>query len=70
LRLEKPVLPSRQEKKAKSEEAIKHGRVFTSLAKDCKRCYLRSLCLIGGRVNKAVVLGDDYPALLRRQAGK
>ena len=30
-----------------------------------ERCDLRSLCLSGGRSNKAVVLGDDYPALLR-----
>jgi transposase len=45
--------------------AVKHGRFFTSRAKDCKRCDLRSLCLSGGRSNKAVVLGDNYPALLR-----
>ena len=34
-------------------------------AVDCKRCDLASLCLSSGRVNKAVVVGDDYPALLR-----
>lgn len=43
----------------------KHGRFFTSRAKDCRRCDMARLCLSGGRVNKAVVLGDDYPALLR-----
>ncbi|TNC66391.1 transposase, partial [Rubellimicrobium roseum] len=44
---------------------VKHGRFFTSRANDCKRCSLAPLCLSKGRVNKAVVLGDDYPALLR-----
>lgn len=44
---------------------VKHGRFFTSRAKDCRRCDLARLCLSGGRSNKAVVLGDDYPALLR-----
>jgi transposase len=49
----------------KPGRSIKHGRFFTSRAKDCKRCDLRNLCLSGGRANKAVVLGHDYPALLR-----
>jgi transposase len=44
---------------------IKHGRFFYSRAKDCARCPLKSDCLSKGRVNKAVVVGDDYPALLR-----
>lgn len=44
---------------------IKHGRFFYSKAKDCVRCPLRGDCLSKGRVNKAVVVGDDYPALLR-----
>jgi transposase len=44
---------------------IKHGRFFYSKAKDCARCPLRTDCLSKGRVNKAVVVGDDYPALLR-----
>jgi transposase len=44
---------------------IKHGRFFYSKAKDCARCPLKSDCLSKGRVNKAVVVGDDYPALLR-----
>ena len=26
---------------------------------------MRRLCLSGGRVKKAIVIGDDYPALLR-----
>jgi len=44
---------------------IKHGRFFYSKARDCARCPLRGDCLSKGRVNKAVVIGDDYPALLR-----
>ena len=49
----------------KAGRRVKHGRFFTSRAKDCRRCDLARLCLSGGRTNKAVVLGDDYPALLR-----
>ena len=49
----------------KAGRAIKHGRFFTSRARDCRGCDLAYLCLSKGRVNKAVVLGDDYPALLR-----
>jgi len=45
--------------------SIKHGRFFYSKAKDCARCPLKGDCLSKGRVNKAVVIGDDYPALLR-----
>ncbi|MCK1526229.1 transposase [Bradyrhizobium sp. 182] len=44
---------------------IKHGRFFYSKAKDCARCPLKGDCLSKGRVNKAVVIGDDYPTLLR-----
>jgi transposase len=44
---------------------IKHGRFFYSKAKDCARCPLKRDCLSTGRVNKAVVVGNDYPALLR-----
>lgn len=44
---------------------LKYGRFFYSKAKDCARCPLRSDCVSKGRANKAVVVGDDYPALLR-----
>jgi transposase len=44
---------------------IKHGRFFYSRAVDCSGCDLASICLSKGRSNKAVVVGDDYPALLR-----
>ena len=45
--------------------AVKHGRFFYSLSRDCNRCPLRADCLSPGRVNKAVVVGEDYPSLLR-----
>jgi transposase len=44
---------------------IKHGRFFYSKARDCARCRFKGDCLSKGRVNKAVVVGDNYPALLR-----
>ena len=59
------VLKCPRGKKLKAGRAVKHGRFFTSRARDCRRCGLAHLCLSKGRVNKAVVLGDDYPALLR-----
>lgn len=43
----------------------KYGRFFYSRARDCARCDLRQACLSPGRANKALVIGDDYPALLR-----
>jgi transposase len=42
-----------------------YGRFFTARARDCSRCSLARLCLSKGRANKAVVIGDDYPSLLR-----
>jgi Transposase domain (DUF772) len=44
---------------------IKHGRFFYSKARDCARCPLKDDYLSKGRINKAVVVSDDYPALLR-----
>lgn len=44
---------------------VKHGRFFYSRARDCRNCDLAAICLSKGRVNKAVVVGHDYPALLR-----
>lgn len=31
----------------------------------CKRCPIKGTCLSKGRLNKAIVIGHDYPALLR-----
>ena len=36
-----------------------------SKAKDCAQCPLKGDCLSKARLNKAVVVGNDYPALLR-----
>jgi Transposase DDE domain len=44
--------------------ATDQGRFFYSKAKDCARCLLKGDCLSKGRVNKAVIISDDYPALL------
>jgi hypothetical protein len=49
----------------KPGKPIAHGRFFSSRARDCGRCSLAAACLSKGRVNKAVVIGHDYPALLR-----
>lgn len=43
----------------------KNGRFFCAKARDRRRCDLAALCLSKGRANKAVVIGDDDPALLR-----
>lgn len=49
---------------------IEHGRFFYSKAKDCRGCPMRGDCLSPGRVNKAVVVSDDHPALLRARRRK
>lgn len=59
------VLKCPRGKRLKPGRPVKHGRFFTSRARDCRGCNLARLCLSKGRVNKAVVLGDDYPSLLR-----
>jgi transposase len=59
------VLKCPRGKVLKAGRSIKHGRFFTSRARDCRGCDLARLCLSGGRTNKAVVLGNDYPPLLR-----
>ena len=59
------ILKCPRGKTLKPTRSIKHGRFFYSRAADCKHCDLASLCLSKGRANKAVVVGDDYPALLR-----
>lgn len=59
------ILKCPRGRRLKAGRRVKHGRFFTSRAKDCRRCDLARLCLSGSRANKAVVLGDDYPALLR-----
>jgi transposase len=46
-------------------QPVKHGRFFHSRQRDCAGCDLAALCLSKGRKTKSVVIGDDYPALLR-----
>ena len=43
----------------------KHGRFFHAKAKDCARCPLKSDCLSKQSRCRTVIIGDDYPALLR-----
>ena len=64
------VLKCPRGNKLKPGRAVKHGRFFTSSARDCRGCDLAALCLSKGRSNKAVVLGDNYPALLRARRRK
>ena len=54
----------------RSQRRVKHGRFFYSRASDCKHCPMQGNCLSPGRVNKAVVISDDYPALLRARRRK
>jgi transposase len=49
---------------------VEHGRFFYSKAKDCRSCPMRGDCLSPGRVNKAVVVSDDHPALVRARRRK
>jgi transposase len=49
---------------------LKYGRFFYSRTRDCQRCSLATLCTSKGRSNRAVVIGDDYPALLRARRHK
>jgi hypothetical protein len=49
---------------------VPHGRFFYSRSNDCRRCPMRTQCLSAGRVNKAVVVSDDHPALLRARRRK
>lgn len=49
---------------------VEHGRYFYSRATDCRRCPIRGDCLSKGRVNKAVVVSDHHPALLRARRRK
>ena len=52
------------------QRRVEHGRFFYSRASDCKHCPMRGDCLSKGRVNKAVVVSDDHPALVRARRRK
>jgi hypothetical protein len=52
------------------QRRVPHGRFFYSRSSDCRSCPIRGDCLSAGRVNKAVVVSDDHPALLRARRRK
>lgn len=52
------------------QRRVEHGRYFYSRAKDCRRCPIRGDRLSPGRVNRAVVVSDNHPALLRARRRK
>ena len=52
------------------QRRVEHGRFFYSKATDCRTCPIRGDCLSKGRVNKAVVVSDNHPALLRARRRK
>lgn len=54
----------------RSQRRVPHGRFFYSRSSDCRSCPMRGDCLSAGRVNKAVVVSDDHPALLRARRRK
>ncbi|MGY4281320.1 IS5 family transposase [Bradyrhizobium sp. LM2.7] len=59
------ILKCPRGKVLRPQRLTKHGRFFYSKAKDCSRCSMANLCLSAGRRNKAVVVSDHHPALLR-----
>lgn len=52
------------------QRRVEHGRYFYSKAAECRGCPIRGDCLSKGRVNKAVVVSDNHPALLRARRRK
>lgn len=52
------------------QRQTEHGRYFYSRAAECRRCPIRGDCLSKGRVNNAVVVSDNHPALLRARRRK
>ena len=64
------ILKCPQGRILRPQRRVEHGRFFYSRASDCKRCPMRGDCLSKGRVNKAVVVSDNHPALLRARRRK
>jgi transposase len=64
------ILKCPQGRRLHPQRREKHGRFFYSKAAECRRCPIRGDCLSQGRSNKAVVVSDDYPALLRARRRK
>jgi transposase len=59
------ILKCPQGRVLRPQRRAPHGRFFYSRSSDCRRCPMRGDCLSLGRINKAVVVSDDHPALLR-----
>ena len=64
------ILKCPQGRVLRPQRRVPHGRFFYSRSSDCRRCPMRGDCLSAGRVNKAVVVSDDHPALLRARRRK
>jgi transposase len=64
------ILRCPQGRVLRPQRRVPHGRFFYSRSSDCRRCPMRGDCLSAGRVNKAVVVSDDHPALLRARRRK
>jgi len=64
------LLKCPQGRTLRPQRRVEHGRFFYSRAADCRRCPMRGDCLSKGRANKAVVVSDDHPALLRARRRK
>jgi len=68
--LKHDILKCPQGRILRPQRRVAHGRFFYSRSSDCRRCPMRGDCLSAGRVNKAVVVSDDHPALLRARRRK
>jgi len=64
------ILKCPQGRVLRPQRRVPHGRFFYSRSSGCRRCPMRGDCLSAGRVNKAVVVSDDHPALLRARRRK
>ena len=64
------ILKCPQGRILRPQRRVPHGRFFYSRSSDCRGCPIRGDCLSAGRVNKAVVISDDHPALLRARRRK
>ena len=64
------ILKCPQGRVLRPQRRVPHGRFFYSRSSDCRRCPMRGDGLSPGRVNKAVVVSDDHPALLRARRRK
>jgi IS5 family transposase len=64
------ILKCPQGRILRPQRRVRHGRFFYSRAADCRRCPMRGDCLSPGRSNKAVVVSDHHPALVRARRRK